>query len=325
MRNMWGACGEWCYLCPQDAITMKKKDSYGIYPGGIAGQISLLKYSKSSCGVDFLLNTAESSEKRGWFNIDKRYKTDFFEFYFFRKAEGYMILGGRKIELRPNRVLVISPFQLQEWHVSLDKLDYTFLIFQEEFINNFLSDKYFMYRLLYCYQHDYPTFFDMEAEEMAPFLDQLLQMKKELREPIADSYHMIIACLYKFLLSLNRFYANRFNLPFAPPLNNYAYQYKELLEKNISEKTRVSDYAEMMGISRVSLNKAVAREFGLSAVHLLKQRLLQEIKSDLLFSGLTVKEIAYRLRFSEPNHLMRFFKQMTGQTISEFVSSFKTA
>lgn len=297
----------------------------GIYPEKRTEHISLLKYSKSSCGVDFLLNTAESSEKTGWFNLDKRYKTDFFEFYFFRKAEGYMLLSGRKIILHPNMVLVISPFQLQEWHVDLDKLDYTFLIFQEEFINNFLSDKYFMYRLLYCYQHDYPTFFDMSTEEMAPLLSQLLQMKKELRNPIADSYHMIVACLYQFLLLLNRFYANRFDLPFDPPLNNYAYQYKELLEKNISEKTRVADYAEMMNISRVTLNKAVMREFGLSAVHLLKQRLLQEVKSDLLFTGLSVKEIAYRLHFSEPNHLMRFFKQMTGQTINEFLASIKTA
>lgn len=66
-------------------------------------------------------------------------------------------------------------------------------------------------------------------------------------------------------------------------------------------------------------------EFGLSAVHLLKQRLLQEVKSDLLFTDLSVKEIAYRLHFSESNHLMRFFKQMTGQTISEFLASIKTA
>ena len=111
---------------------MRHKESYSIYPVKAAEHISLLKYSKSSCGVDFLLNTAESSEKPGWFNIDKRYKTDFFEFYFFRRAEGYMLLSGRKIELHPNMVLVISPFQLQEWHVCLEKLDYTFLIFQEE-------------------------------------------------------------------------------------------------------------------------------------------------------------------------------------------------
>ena len=37
----------------------------GIYPEKRTEHISLLKYSKSSCGVDFLLNTAESSEKTG--------------------------------------------------------------------------------------------------------------------------------------------------------------------------------------------------------------------------------------------------------------------
>ena len=147
------------------------------------------------------------------------------------------------------------PFQLQEWHVEMDRLDYTFLVFQEEFVNNFLSDKYFMYRLLYCYQHDYPTWFDMPEEEAYPLLDLLQKMKQELRNPIADSYHLIVAYLYQFLLLLNRIYAHRFNLPFALPLNNYAYQYKQLLEKNICDKARVADYAEMMGISRVSLNR----------------------------------------------------------------------
>ena len=49
--------------------------------------------------------------------------------------------------------------------MEIDKLEYTFLVFQEEFVNQFLSDKYFMYRLLYCYQHDYPTWFDLTEEE----------------------------------------------------------------------------------------------------------------------------------------------------------------
>ena len=65
------------------------------------------------------------------------------------------------------------------------------------------------------------------------------------------------------------------------------------------------------------------REFDLSSVLLLKQRLLQEGKSALLFSILSVKETAYRLLFFEPNHLMRFFKQMTRQAISEFIKSIK--
>ena len=177
---------------------MTRKDSFGIYPGKTAEQISLLRYSKSSCGVDFLLNTAESTEKRGWFDTDKRYKTDFFEFYFFRRAEGHLFLAGERVELHPGMVLVISPFQLQEWHVALEKLDYTFLVFQEEFVNKFLSDKYFMYRLLYCYQHAYPTWFDLGDEEARPLLGLLRRMKEQ-------SERFMRSCGYEGILAIEYF------------------------------------------------------------------------------------------------------------------------
>ena len=74
-----------------------------------------------------MLNTADSNERQGWFNLHERYKTDFFEFYFFRKASGFMFLDGDKIELHDNCVLIIPPFKRQEWHVQMEELDYTFL------------------------------------------------------------------------------------------------------------------------------------------------------------------------------------------------------
>lgn len=302
---------------------MKYKNSLGKIPYNTEEHISLLKYTKSACGVDFLLNTADSSERRGWFDLHERYRADFFEFYFFRKASGYLFLDGERIALHDNCVLIVSPFKRQEWYVQVECLDYTFLVFQEEFVYNFISDKYFMYRLQYCYQSDNPACFGMDAEQMGYFIAQLRKMKQELLSPIADSYHMIVAYLYEFLLQLNRYYAKMFNLPLRLPLNNYAFKYKELLEKNIRQHMRVNEYATMMGISRIALNKAVENEFGVTAVHLLKQRLLLEIKNDLLFSGLSVKEIAYKLQFSAPNHLMRFFKQQTGMTVGEFMEDIR--
>lgn len=298
---------------------MECKNPLGIYPYKAYDHIALLKYTKSACGVDFLLNTADSNERQGWFNLHDRYKTDFFEFYLFRKASGFLILDGERIDLHDDSVLIIPPFKRQEWHVQMENLDYTFLVFQEEFIYNFISDKYFMYRLLFCYQSDHPSYFNMDMKQMDFFLAILRKMKSELQSPVADSYHMIVAYLYEFLLQLNRYYAKLFNLPLRLPLNNYAFRYKQLLEDNIRQSVRVNDYAAMMGISRIALNKAVENEFGVTAVHLLKQRLLQEIKNELLFSDLSVKEIAYKLQFSAPNHLMRFFKQQTGKTIREFL------
>lgn len=298
---------------------MYKKDKFGIYPSMPGDHISLLRYSKSACGVDFLLNTADNSERRSWFDTHKNYKTDFFEFFFFRKANGHAIINGEKHILTDNTLLIVSPYQRQEWHTDIERLDYTFLIFQEEFLTNFISDKQFMYRLLYCYQNEHPTYFQMPESDISLFISMLGQIKHELRNPIADSYHMIVAELYEFLLRLNRYYAKHFGLSMRLPVNNFAFVYKELLERNIRNSQRVNDYAAMMGISRIALNKAVENEFGVTAVQLLKQRLLQEVKNDLLFSGLPAKEIAARLGFSAPNHLMRFFKQQTGKTISTYL------
>lgn len=301
---------------------MGYKDQLGIFPEKTDNQIQLLKYTKTSCGVDFMLNTDQSSSRNLLLNELARYKADFFEFFFFSKARGYVFIGEQRVELHDDMLLIISPYFQQEWHVDHGPTEYVFLVFREDFIDNFLSDKYFMYRLLYCYQNDKPFHFGMTPSEQQPFLALLSRIRQELHAPVGDSYHMIVAYLYQFLLQLNRFYAARFDLPLTLPLNNYAYQYKQLLETHIASNLRVQDYAEMLNISRVSLNKAVADQFGVSASHLLKQRMLQEIKHRVLFSHKSIKEIAFELHFSEPHHLMRFFKQLTGTTITAFVNEF---
>ena len=95
------------------------------------------------------------------------------------------------------------------------------------------------------------------------------------------------------------------------------------MELPINENQRVSEYASILGISRITLNKAVQAQFGATASHLLKQRLIFEIKNFLLHSQFTVAEIANELNFSEPNHMMRFFKTQTGQTTTEFLAHYQ--
>lgn len=50
-----------------------------------------LKFSKSASGVEFTLNVADSSDRPAWFGWKDQYVTDFFEFYFFHTANGYVI------------------------------------------------------------------------------------------------------------------------------------------------------------------------------------------------------------------------------------------
>lgn len=280
-------------------------------------------FSKTRCGAEFYINTGNSSDVCGVLTVNKMFKTDFFCFYFLRRANGFLLLNFRKIELHDQMVLLLSPHQQQEWHVDEAALDYTFLIFHEDFMRIFLTDKFFVYRLLYCYQTDTPPCFHFERNDYAKYLHLLSLIKQELLHPIADSCNFIVSILYYLLLIINRKYAEVYQLPIDVPKSNYAFQFKDLLEQHIRKMRRVQEYAEKLRISRITLNNSVMAQFGVSATHLLKQRLLEELKNELLFGNRNVSQLANDFNFSAPSHLMRFFKQHTGKTFTKYLSDYK--
>lgn len=280
-------------------------------------------FSKTRCGVDFYINTGESKDICGVLTEHRTFKTDFFSFYFFRRANGYVLLNFRKIELRDDMVLLLSPHQQQEWHVDEAELDYTFLIFREDFMRTFIADKFFVYRLLYYYQTDTPPYLLAAPEELAEYMRLLGKIKQELLHPVADTYNLIVSVLYYLLVVINRAYAKTYRLPVEVPKNNYAFQFKDLLEKHIHTVQRVQEYADILRVSRITLNNSVMAQFGVSATHLLKQRLLEELKNELLFSDRNVSQLADEFHFSDPSHLMRFFKQQTGKTFTQYITDYQ--
>ena len=280
-------------------------------------------FSKTECGVDFFINTAHGRERPGVLTENEAFKTDFFEIFFIRKANGYLLIDYRKIELTDGMVLFVKPHQQQEWHIDEEALDYDFLIFREDFMQTFIADKFFVYRLQYCQQTETPPYLMCSEKEGEEYQRLLRIIRSELRQPEADSYHIIVGVLCYLLAIMNRHYAREYQLPFAAPKNNYAFQFVELMEANIRKLQRVQDYASLLKISRITLNHRVMSQYGISAMNLLKQRLLAEIKNELLFTNKSISEIAYAFNFPEPSHLMRFFKQQTGKTCREFQEDYK--
>jgi AraC family transcriptional activator of pobA len=285
--------------------------------------LKTIKFDKTECGVDFLLRAGSGNELKGAYTDTAVYNTDYFEILFFKNAKGYLILNQHKITITNNSLVFISPFQKRQWKLNPQELDFTFLIFQEDFLNDFFSDKLFTYRLLYFYQLHHPLSMVVPNEEIQKACELLSEINTELKKTQLDSEHIIRSLLYYLLLKLNREYAHHYQLPVDKPENNYAYEFKKLMEIHIKEKQRVNEYASLLGISRISLNKAVQAQFNITASHLLKQRVLFEIKNSLIHSRSTLAEIAHQLNFSEPNHLMRFFKAQTGLTITEFLKDYQ--
>lgn len=282
-----------------------------------------IKFHKTDCGVDFLLNVLPSEEIKENYLTEETFNTDFFEIAFFKSANGSVIINQQKIPIKDNSIVFISPFQKRKWNLDEKGLDFKILAFQEDFLNDFFADKLFTFRLLYFYQLDYSLVLEVNNKSFEKYCEQLTEIKTELIATKADSVHIIRSLLYYLLQKLNRQYAQVNNLSIESSTNNYAFEFKRLLEVHIKEKQRISDYTDLLNISRITLNKAVKTQFNVTATNLLKQRLLFEIKNLLIHSNSTIQEIAYELNFSEPNHLMRFFKSQTGKTTTEFLDSYQ--
>ncbi len=274
--------------------------------------------------MEFLLNVLDQAtliernyQERGVYN------TDFFEILFIKKGSGRLLLNGQQVSLADDAIVFVSAFQKRQWLTDNSGLEYTVLIFQEDFLNEFFADKFFIARLLYFYQLDCPLILPVPALKMAQYCGMLQEIKAELVKPLADSAHIIRSLLYYLLQTLNRDYAAFNQLALDKDVQSPAYRFRRLLELHIREQQRLVFYTDTLGISSVTLNKAVKQQFALTAGELLKQRLVSEIKNDLIYSGKTLTELATDLHFPEPNHLMRFFKTQTGQTTGEFLAGFQ--
>ena len=235
----------------------------------------------------------------------------------------FLKLNDDKIELSDNSVVFISKHQHYSWHVDYSQFEGQLLLFQDEFLNDFFSDQFFIFRLLYFYQSEYSLSLNISENILNENLEKLVEIKHELMNPKTDSVHLIRSLLYYILISLNRLYSNQNNLKTAISVDNTAYQFRKLVEENINTLHRVEDYTAKLGISRVSLNKLVKVQFNITATEFIKQRLLFEIKMKLIHTSFTISEIAHLYNFSESNHLSRFFKQKTSYSPIEYRTAYQ--
>ncbi|MBV8746482.1 MAG: helix-turn-helix domain-containing protein [Xanthobacteraceae bacterium] len=93
---------------------------------------------------------------------------------------------------------------------------------------------------------------------------------------------------------------------------------RALVEEQFRKERLLSFYADKLAMTPDRLNDHVKRATGVTAGHLIRQRVLTEAKRQLVFTNAPIHEIAYDLSFSDPSHFTRFFRKQTGVTPQEF-------
>jgi len=93
---------------------------------------------------------------------------------------------------------------------------------------------------------------------------------------------------------------------------------RQLVETHFRTERLLNFYAAKLAMTADRLNDHVKRATGVTAGHLIRQRVLTEAKRQLVFTNQPIHEIAYDLAFSDPSHFARFFRKQTGSTPQDF-------
>jgi AraC family transcriptional regulator, transcriptional activator of pobA len=102
---------------------------------------------------------------------------------------------------------------------------------------------------------------------------------------------------------------------------NIVSQFKVHVSRHFLKTHKVSAYADMLHVTPKYLTQVVKQVMGVTAKQIIREQLLVQSYRDLKFSNDSIKEIAFKLGFSEPEHFSHFFKKSTGHAPSEFRDS----
>lgn len=93
---------------------------------------------------------------------------------------------------------------------------------------------------------------------------------------------------------------------------------QRLVEEHFRTERQIAFYAAALAMTADRLNDHVKRATGVTAGHLIRQRVLTEAKRELVFTTRAIHDIAYDLGFTDPSHFARFFRKQTGKTPNHF-------
>lgn len=95
-------------------------------------------------------------------------------------------------------------------------------------------------------------------------------------------------------------------------------QLRALVDEFFGREHQLAFYAEKLNMTVDRLNDHVKRATGVTAGHLIRQRVLTEAKHQLVFTTQPIQDIAEELAFSDASHFARFFRKHTGTTPHQF-------
>mgnify|MGYP000069205521 CR=1 FL=1 len=174
--------------------------------------------------------------------------------------------------------------------------------------------------LFYGWREAEPILLDEKETRSLGLLVEVFKDEYENRDNIQGE--MLRVLLKRLIIKLTRLVKSQSSVGILSTAElDTVRQFNLLVENNFKKLHQVQDYANLMFKSPKTLSNLFAKYSEKSPVQLIADRLFLESKRLILCTDKSTGEIGSELGFGEPAHFSRFFKKMSGVTVSDFRKS----
>jgi AraC family transcriptional activator of pobA len=93
---------------------------------------------------------------------------------------------------------------------------------------------------------------------------------------------------------------------------HYFREFQKCIARSAPFEKKISEFAQELKITPVHLNRICQTVKGKSALEIVQAHTVRKAHNLLVYTSLSVSEIAYELQFADPGYFARFFRKQTG-------------
>jgi AraC family transcriptional regulator, transcriptional activator of pobA len=246
------------------------------------------------------------------------FRPEYFSFLFIKKGEGHYTIDEHSFTVETHSIYFTNPSNYRTFAWS--EIEEIYLItFDETFLKEYVNQQIFEEFTFLLTETVSPKVVEKAFYKEVEII--YLLMHQEYNGYAIDKYKVIGHLLAVLLYKIRGYFWHDYNpLDEGSRGSQIVKSFKQLLEKHYRDLNagtaehvfRVQDYADALKLNASYLTNVIKIKTGKSITAWIADKTISEAKSLLQNTSIAVKEVAWRLGFSETAHFSNYFKKRTG-------------
>jgi AraC family transcriptional activator of pobA len=242
------------------------------------------------------------------------HRNDYFQVIFLDDGILQQQIEHNTYDLSAKTISIVFPHQITSLQNQSNPKGFVIQFDEVLFCSDLLKNELIAYNNDLIDKLNYVELGEEKHQQIREYAEQIKLLFEDLSPIKKEQIRFFIKIMLLEIIESAHQNINGYNAP--DQLDHFA-KFKTLIESNFIENRTVTFYAEQLQMTTKKLNNICKNKTGITALQLIHERILVEIKRLLLFSGKNHKEIAFSLGFDSPSALNKFVYAKLKETPSE--------